>query len=51
MARSKGRYSESIKDKLEQIGEELGVTDAARELSMNVDVEERAKKIVEEVEA
>jgi hypothetical protein len=33
------------------VGEEMGVTDAARKSSMDVDVEEGAKKMVEEVEA
>jgi hypothetical protein len=39
-----GTGSEPIKDKLERIGEEMGVTDAARESSTDVDVEEGAKR-------
>jgi len=46
-----GTGSEPIKDKLGRMGEEAGVTDAARESSMDVDVEEGAKRMVEEVEA
>jgi hypothetical protein len=46
-----GPGSEPIKDELERMGEEMSVTDAARESSIDVDVEERAKKMVEEVEA
>ena len=46
-----GTGSEPVKDTLERMGEEMGVTSAAREASMDVDVEEGPKKVVEEVEA